>query len=176
MFSSSRISGSLETSHKICSVTLTSTRHADFSRVKDTRHWPRSVWTMTKERWKQQALCLQELSMHLSAPAKYYSTWLSLWSLLIILNKAMQTVTVKAILFLTSEPPEGVSQADNSVVWPFSRQTEISVNRNEITRCLRGNTVRPFQPAFLFLVRSFPLQWYRQADNQQPNLAGIIVC
>ena len=31
-------------------------------RMKDACHWPRSVWTMTKERQRYSALCLQELS------------------------------------------------------------------------------------------------------------------
>ena len=47
MLSSPRISGNLR---KICSVTLTSERCADFSHIKDTCHWPRSVWKMTKKR------------------------------------------------------------------------------------------------------------------------------
>ena len=37
-------------SHKICSVTLTSVSHADFSRIKDACHRPHSLQTMTKER------------------------------------------------------------------------------------------------------------------------------
>ena len=40
---------------KISSVTPTSTRYADFSLIKGACHWPRSVWTMTKE-WRLQKL------------------------------------------------------------------------------------------------------------------------
>ena len=53
---------------------------------------------------------------------------LSLWSLSIIVNEAMQTVNVRAILFLTSKPPEGVSQAVYFAVWPFTIYTDIPVN------------------------------------------------
>ena len=38
MLSSPRISGNLEISRKICSVTLTSAAYADFSRIKDACH------------------------------------------------------------------------------------------------------------------------------------------
>ena len=38
MLSSPRISGNLEISRKTCSVTLTSARHPDFSRIKDACH------------------------------------------------------------------------------------------------------------------------------------------
>ena len=44
MLSFPRISGNLEIFCKICSITLTSARYANFSRIKDA-----SVWTMTKE-------------------------------------------------------------------------------------------------------------------------------
>ena len=37
---------------KICSVTLTSARHADFSRLKEACYWPHSVWTTSKEQWR----------------------------------------------------------------------------------------------------------------------------
>ena len=50
MLSSPRTSGG--NFRKICSVTLTSARNADFSCMKDACHWPRSVWTMTKE-WRR---------------------------------------------------------------------------------------------------------------------------
>ena len=55
-----RISGNFGNFCKTCFVTLTSTRHADFSCVTElaTNH-------------------LQELSMHLSIPSKYYGTWLT---------------------------------------------------------------------------------------------------
>ena len=61
---------------KICSVTLTSARHVDFSRIKDACNWPRSVYTMTRERRRYSALRLQELSTCLSIPAKRCGTWL----------------------------------------------------------------------------------------------------
>ena len=49
MLSSPKISRNFGNFRKICSVTLTSTRHTDFSWVKEpgTDH---SVWTMMKER------------------------------------------------------------------------------------------------------------------------------
>ena len=62
---------------KIFSITLTSTRYADFIRIKDACHWPRSVWTMTNERQKYSALRLQELSVRSCIPAKDCSTWLT---------------------------------------------------------------------------------------------------
>ena len=62
---------------KICSVTLTSARYADFSRIKDACHWPRSVWTMTKERQRYSALRLQKLCTRSCIPAKDCSTWLT---------------------------------------------------------------------------------------------------
>ena len=77
MLSSPRISGNLEIFRKICSVTLTSARYADFSRMKDACHWPRSVWTMTKERQRYSALRLQELCTRSCIPAKHCSTWLT---------------------------------------------------------------------------------------------------
>ena len=49
MLSSPRISGNLEIFCQICSVTLTSVRCVDFSRIKDAYHWPRSVWMMKRE-------------------------------------------------------------------------------------------------------------------------------
>ena len=78
---------------KISSVTPTSTRYADFSLIKGACHWPRSVWTMTKERR------LQKLSMCSWIPAEHCSTWhsLFLWSSPITSKEAMQTVTVKAM-------------------------------------------------------------------------------
>ena len=57
-------------SRKICSVTLTSERHADFSRIKDACYRPRSLQTMTRERRRYSALRLQELSTRSSIPAK----------------------------------------------------------------------------------------------------------
>ena len=48
---------------KICSITLTSARHADFSRIKD-------------ERRRYSAPCLQELSTCSCIPAKHCSMWL----------------------------------------------------------------------------------------------------
>ena len=93
MLSSPRISGNLGI-WKICSVTLTSVRHADFSCVKDACHWPHSVWTMTKERY---TLCLQELSMHLSVSDKSMKQSFPL-KFTNCLNEAMQTVAVKAII------------------------------------------------------------------------------
>jgi len=77
MLSSSRISGNLEIFRKICSVTLTSAKYADFSRIKDACHWPRSVWMMTKERQRYSALRLQEFCPHSCIPAKHCSTWLT---------------------------------------------------------------------------------------------------
>ena len=38
---------------KMCYIKLTSTKHANFSSVKDACHWPHSGWTMMKQRWKQ---------------------------------------------------------------------------------------------------------------------------
>ena len=62
---------------KICSITLTSMSHANFSRIKAVCHWPRSVWTMTREQWRYSALRLQELFMRSSIPAKRCGTWLT---------------------------------------------------------------------------------------------------
>ena len=45
----------------------------------------------------------------------------SLWSLPIVLNKAMQTVDIRAILCLTSKPLKVSHRQYNSAVWPFSR-------------------------------------------------------
>ena len=55
---------------KICSITLTSIRHANFSCMKDACHWPCSLWTTTKERQRHSALHSQKLSI----PAKQCST------------------------------------------------------------------------------------------------------
>ena len=63
--------------HKICFVTLTSVRHADFSCIKDACHWPRSLQTMTRERRMYSVLRLQELSMCSSIPGKRCSTWMT---------------------------------------------------------------------------------------------------
>ena len=56
--------------HKICSISLTPARHADFSHMKDACHWSHSVWAMTKKQWRHSALHLQELSTGLSILAK----------------------------------------------------------------------------------------------------------
>ena len=61
---------------QICSVTLISARYANFSRIQNACHRSHSVWTMTKERQRYSALCLQKLSMHSSIPAKHCSMWL----------------------------------------------------------------------------------------------------
>ena len=74
MFSSPRIFWEFG---KICSITLTSMSHVNFSRIKAVCHWPRSVWTMTREWWRYSALHLQELFMHWSIPAKRCGTWLT---------------------------------------------------------------------------------------------------
>ena len=47
MLSSLRISRDIGNFSKICSVTLTSAKHADFSWVKDAYYQPPSVWTIT---------------------------------------------------------------------------------------------------------------------------------
>ena len=62
---------------KICSVTPTSARYADFSRRKGACPWPCSLWTMTKERRGHSALLWQELSTCSWIPAKHCSTWLT---------------------------------------------------------------------------------------------------
>ena len=77
MLSSPRISGNLEIFRKICSVTLTSARYADFSCIKDASHWSHSVWTMTKEQQRYSALRLQKLCTRSCIPAKHCSTWLT---------------------------------------------------------------------------------------------------
>ena len=61
---------------KICSVTPTSARYADFSHIEGACHWPRSVWTVTKVQRGHSALHLQELSTRSWNPAKHWSTWL----------------------------------------------------------------------------------------------------
>ena len=74
-----RISGNLKISenfYKICSITLTSARYANFSCIKDACHWPHSVWSVTKEQWRYSALRLQELSTCSCIPAKHCNTWL----------------------------------------------------------------------------------------------------
>ena len=73
-----RISGNFGNFRKICSVILTSARHANFSRIKDGCHWLQ--WT--RERWRHSALQLQELSMHLSILVKCCSMWLTQFLLL----------------------------------------------------------------------------------------------
>ena len=96
---------------QICSVTLISARYADFSRIKNACHRSHSVWTMTKERQRYSALCLQKLSMHSSIPAKYCRMWP------ITSNKAMQTVTVKAMLLLTSKLPVMCLNVNITLQW-----------------------------------------------------------
>ena len=64
-------------SRKICSVTLTSARHADFSCIKGACHWPRFLQTLTRERRRYSALRLQELSTRSSIPAKRCGTWMT---------------------------------------------------------------------------------------------------
>ena len=86
-----RISENLDNFHKICSITLTSTRPADLSHVKDARHWPCSAWTMTRERRRHSALHLQELFTHSSIPAKRYRTWLTQSSALKFINRFEQS-------------------------------------------------------------------------------------
>ena len=105
MLSSPRISGNLGIG-KICSVTLTSVRHADFC-VKDVYHWPR-WWQRSDEGNK-----LLELSMRLFVQLKSYSTWLTQSFPLKFTNflERSNAVTVRVILSKVSKPPEGVSQA-----------------------------------------------------------------
>ena len=84
------------------SITLTSARHIVISHVKNACHWPRPVWMMMKERLRQKVLRLSMCpSFQLNAMACDWRN-LSLWSFLIILNEAMQTVTVRVFDFKTT--------------------------------------------------------------------------
>ena len=81
--------------HKLCSITLTSVTHADFC-VKDAGHLRHSVgqWWGSSE-GNQLFICIIHTT-YPAVPAKCYVTWLTqlfLWSVLIVLNEAMQTVT-----------------------------------------------------------------------------------
>lgn len=101
ILSSPTISGYLEISINL----LCYTNILNFSHIKYAYHWPHSVLTMTRERWQHLAVCLQELSMRLSIPAKCCGTWLTffLWSSPVASTETMQTFTVKGILFLMSK-------------------------------------------------------------------------
>ena len=115
MLSFPRISGNLEIFHKTCSVTLTSVRHTHFSRIKDaaTDYSLCGQWRGSDEGTRLFACrnCPRVHLLQLTASAPDWRN-LSLWSSPITLNEAMQTVTVKAILFLTSKllvcVPQGV--------------------------------------------------------------------
>ena len=132
--------------HKLCSITLTSVTHTDFC-VKDACHWPHSV-----ERWwgsdegNQLFIWIIHTS-YLAIPAKRYGTWLThlfLWSLPIVLNEALQTVTVKAKLFLTSKLPKGVSQGVQLCSVAFQQ-----VNRNLVPKIARYSIHNKSQKSFL---------------------------
>ena len=98
---------------KICSVTLTSTRHTDFSRIKmpATGHALCRRWWGNDEGTQLFACksCPHVRPFQLNAVAREWRN-LSIWSSPITSNEAMQTVTDKAILFVTSKPPICVPQ------------------------------------------------------------------
>ena len=91
--------------HKICSVTLTSVRHANFSHIKK---MPATDHTLCRRSWGsdegtqpficRNCPCVRPFQLNTVA-----CDWcnLSLWSSPIALNEAIQTITVKAILLLT---------------------------------------------------------------------------
>ena len=105
---------------------LTSARHADFSRIKDGCHWPRSVWMMTRERRRHSALRLQELSTHcqfqLNAVASDWRNF-SLWSSAITSNEACRPLLLKQWLQNSSY------EFHREYNYPCSAATQ-QVNRN----------------------------------------------
>ena len=113
MLSFPRISGNLEISRKTCSVTLTWARHTDFSRIKDaaTDYALCERWRGSDEGTRLFASrnCPPVRPLQLNASACDWRN-LSLWTSPITSNEAMQTVTVKAILFFTSKSPVSVPQ------------------------------------------------------------------
>ena len=128
MLSFPRISGNLEISQKTCSVTLTSARHTDFSRIKDaaTDHALCGRRQGSDEGTRffacRNCPCIHPLQLNTLA-----RDWhnLSLWSSPITSNEAMQAVTVKAILFLTSKLL--VCMAYNYSVWPSAGKQKLTV-------------------------------------------------
>ena len=71
-----------------------------------------TVSMIMREWWRQSALHLQKLHTQLSFQVNVACDWckLSCWSSPVVLNNTMQSVTVKAILFLTSKLSECVLQ------------------------------------------------------------------
>ena len=120
MLSSPRISGNFGNFRKICFVALISMRHAH---VKEpaTDHSP---WGWRRSNKGNKLLAHRNDSC--VCPFQVNSTacdWcnLTLWSLPIVLNEAMQTATINAILLLTSKLRKVSHRQHNSVVWPFRR-------------------------------------------------------
>ena len=90
---------------KICFVTLTSTRHLNFPQL------PLIMLCVDNDKGAMEALalCLQELSTCLSIHGKCYSTLLMQFFSCKVYHwpqTKQQTVSIKAILFLTSKPPK----------------------------------------------------------------------
>ena len=101
MLSSPRISGKFGNFRKIRSVTLTSTRYADFSRIKGACHWPRSVWTWRRsDEGTQLCVCRNCPCMSVFQLNTAACDWcnLFLWTSPITSNGVMQTVMIEAIL------------------------------------------------------------------------------
>jgi len=86
--------------------------HADSFQVKDIYHWPCSVWTVMRERWRQSSHRMQESSICWSIPAKMLwhvtDTIFPFKSLLITLNETMQTISIEATLKLPVCVTQGV--------------------------------------------------------------------
>ena len=110
---------------KICFITLTSAKYADFSCMKDACHWPCSVRTMTRERQRYSDLYLQELSTRLCIPAKHCSTWLMQSLLLKFADRFEWSIAGSYrrsnIVFWLKDHPYGSQRGYNCAVRPFSR-------------------------------------------------------